>query len=246
MHLKMVKTFSVGLILFVIYSSAIAQDKLIISTGANAPVTRIAENILKQAYHSLGIEVVIAKYPDLRSLISSNAGLADGELMRIRGIDTEYPNLLIVPIPLLQLKGVAYTKDVDLQIVGFESLKPYRVAIQRGIKFAEYGTDGMKRTILNTLEHAFFLLHKKRVDAVITTYIEGIETLNRLQYEGIKALEPPLITINLYHYLHKRNRALVPKITAALQEMQENGRISKERERYVNELFKNTSADQAE
>ena len=68
-------------------------------------------------------------------------------------------------------------------------------------------------------DQLFNMLILDRVDIVALPRDVGLTTLSAMGLKGIKILEPPLQRDALYHYLHKRNKPLVPKITASLQEM---------------------------
>ena len=71
----------------------------------------------------------------------------------------------------------------------------------------------------------FKILDLGRADVAIETRVDGLEMLRKLNLKDIHMLEPLLVTIKLYHYLHKSNAALVRKITKVLQEMEAEGRI---------------------
>jgi len=49
-------------------------------------------------------------------------------------------------------------------------------------------------------------------------------------------LEPPILQHGLYHYLHVKHEALVPKINGVLTKMQGSGRIKEIRELYIQSL----------
>ena len=74
-------------------------------------------------------------------------------------------------------------------------------------------------------EQLFNMLIRDRVDIVILPRDVGLKTLKAMNLKDIRMLEPPLQRDKLYHYLHKKNEALVPKITASLQEMGKKGLI---------------------
>lgn len=237
MFLKALKILCIICALSIISNPARAENRLVFSTAENVRMGKAAENILKQAYKSIGIDVRIVEYPALRAIISANQGEVDGELIRVKGIDATYTDLIMIPVPLAAMEGVVFTKNADFEVAGFESLRPYKITFRRGVNFAENGTKGMNRVILDSLEQAFLLLHRERVDVVITPRLTGLDTLSKLPFKEIKILEPPLIQTSFYHYLNKKHEALVPKITAVFQEMHDDGRIAKENERLTNMLL---------
>ncbi len=229
---------------FFIYLSAVwpiaavseASNKLVFSGGGGRYAPALGESVLRQAYANLGYSFELVSYPMLRALKSSNDGVVDGELMRIAGIEKEYPNLIMVPEPLVIVQGVAFTKRKDIKVRGFESLRPYRVAYQRGIKFAEYGTEGMDRVALTSHERAFALLDAGRVDVVVSSLIEGLRVLAEHDYEGVFALEPSLTEQKLYHYLHKRHVELVPSITNSIRRLRAAGELDSRSDALIEQL----------
>jgi polar amino acid transport system substrate-binding protein len=81
------------------------------------------------------------------------------------------------------------------------------------------------------------VLNEGRVDVVIATRLTGLHVLSKFQYQGVKELGPPLVTIGLYHYLHNKHEALLQKISASLSEMQKNGTILKKQERFYKKFI---------
>ncbi len=76
----------------------------------------------------------------------------------------------------------------------------------------------------------FQLLLYGRVEVAVTDKFKGLSILSDLKNSGedirkIVMLEPQIFPIKLYHYLHKKNENLIPKITTSLQEMEKEGVI---------------------
>lgn len=79
---------------------------------------------------------------------------------------------------------------------------------------------------INTVQHVVFTKNKN------------------FSVNGWESLTPPLVETNLYHYLHKKNKPLVPTLSDSLQEMQRDGEINREREWFIKALFQtNATAD---
>ena len=70
------------------------------------------------------------------------------ELVRIKGIDKKYTNLIRIPVSHVQAEQMAFGKSGGIKINGWESLKPYKIVFHRGYKVAEQNTIGMKRLIV--------------------------------------------------------------------------------------------------
>ncbi len=193
----------------------------------------IAEAVLREAYRSNGQDITAKILPGERALASSNTGQVDGEMMRVEGIDKQYQNLLRVPVAINYLQATAFVKDATIKVTRWEELQPYTIAIERGIKFAEQGTRGMRVVSLTTYEQAFQMLNSGRVDVVIATRIGGADAVRDMGLSGISVLTPPLQKIPLYHYLHKSHASLIPSITSTLTIMEREGRIDAIREQVI-------------
>ena len=150
-----------------------AQEKLKFSTMSGSMTADITANIIKEAYKRIGIGAEIIKVPAERALSLSNSGQVDGEVFRIAGIDKKYTNLIQISVPIFIADNYLFTKHLDFTVKGWESLKPYKVGIRRGVKFAEEGTKEMDRQIVNDYHSLFTILDKlefrQRIPNVNTT-----------------------------------------------------------------------------
>lgn len=225
------------LVSLMIFSNSSAANYLLELSSLNDPVTDISQNILKEAYKQIGYDLKIKKLPAERALIESNRGSTDGEVNRLQGINKKYVNLVMVSTPVNKFEGIAFTRDRVLSIDGWESLGPYKIVIRRGAKFAEKGTMGMVVYRVTTYEQVFKLLSIGRYDVGIASRLTGLSQIKKHNLIGIKAIEPPLMTNNLYHYLHKKHKDIVPKINAVLLKMRKEGIMAKIRNKYIKENF---------
>ena len=91
-----------------------------------------AAAVLKEAYGRLGIEVEVDYLPGQTALLEANAGMFDGDVQRVSGLERKYQNLTQVAIPVNYLQGVVYSKRDDVSVRGWDSLRPYRAGLSRG------------------------------------------------------------------------------------------------------------------
>ena len=61
--------------------------------------------------------------------------------------------------------------------------------------------------------------------------------IRKLGLTDIRVVEPPLETVQFYHYLHKKNRSLIPGIDAVLRSMQASGRVAEIKTDFINETY---------
>lgn len=236
MKAKKIIVLTVCMLLMVMQVNA--EETLTITAIENLSHGFITEKILKEAYKRIGIRMEVKGYPAERAMQMANDGESDGELRRPAGMDKEYKNLIMVPQSVDFGEAVVFTKNKVFSINGWDSLKPYKIGILRGNKFAEKGTEGMNRFAANTIEQLFEMLDAGRTDIIVLLRRNGLATLKKLNLTGIRALEPPVENMPLYHYLNKKNERLVPKITAALQEMEKEGLIQKIKDQAMSDFPK--------
>jgi len=237
----MMKTLrKIGLLLGVLFMSASlgAQDKtLLIFSGIEGSVnSEISMQVLEKAYAKLGLQIQYRPLPGERALRASNSGAVDGEVFRIANIQKRYKNLIPVPTPINSLQALAFTKDKDIVLQDWQSLKRYRIGIQGGIKFAERTTKGMNPVVVDTNKQLFRMLDSGRIDVLIAAESNGLKTLADLRMKGIHALPPLIQPYPLYHYLHKKHAGLVERLDAVLQSMQASGEIRAIRKAYLDQL----------
>ena len=227
-----------------------AQDRLVFGSMGETEdlLSVISTRILSEAYGRIGIEIAARELPGPRSMDMANRGDIDGELFRGEINGDQFPNLIRIPVPIMYGEIVVFTKDVEFEVVGWDSLRPYSIGIQYGVKEIEDGTKGMRVEPVRHSEQLLMKLATGRNDIVVHPRDLGLRTLKTVitqapegidlkALQGIMVLEPPLQRDALYHYLHSKHAALVPKLTVALQEMADEGLIQRIREKVEAEVF---------
>jgi len=191
------------------------------------PATDIAERIMREAYRRLGITLVVHKLPGERTLLYANSGTMDGELYRKLGMDRQYPNLLIVPVPLQTYEIVIFSRGTSFAVSGWESLRPYSLGFVRGIKIVQENTRGMRVEAVPTMSLAFEKMMMGRTDLVLGNRASGMAVIKLMRLDGITVLEPALASFPVYHYLNKKYEGLVPRLASVLRQMQADKTIER-------------------
>ncbi|WP_024954664.1 substrate-binding periplasmic protein [Sulfurospirillum arcachonense] len=212
--------------LFITFNISYTKEVQITTLDTQTIILEKTEKIMSEAYKQLELTMKIKKFPARRSLKIANSGQVDGELYRVKDIDKSYPNLIIVPVSIISLEFVAFSKNEKIDIKGWESLLPYHVVYMRGVKAIEDRMpDNIFSDAVKTTKQAFLMLNLGRSDILIAPRQRALVTLKELGLKDIKLLEPPLMTLPLFHYLHKKNRHLVEPLTQILLKMKDNGTI---------------------
>lgn len=185
------------------------------------PATVIAARIVSLAFQRLKLRVKIEQMPGERALRSSNNGELDGELYRRAGIEKDYPNLIMVPVPLMHYEIVAFSREPVLQIDGWESLRPYAIGFVKGIKIIEANTQGMRIDPAPTLRQAFAKLMLGRSDVVLANRTSALAAIRMMDLRDVSPARQSLAKFPVYLYLHKKHLALLPQIQGSLQQLQD-------------------------
>lgn len=186
---------------------------------------RVPEVIISEAYRRLKIPFKVVKLPPVRSLKMSNSGQFDGELARVKVDPIAYPNLIQVPVAIDLIDATVFSKSVDFKVDGWDSLKPYRIGIRRGVKFTQRGTQGMNVVVGNENAQLLKMLDKGRVDIIVLNKHNAIAAIEQLNLSNIQMLKPSVHYLEVFHYLHKKNLHLLPALTHELQQMESSGEI---------------------
>lgn len=217
----------VAAIIFLVSQTALAQQTLTFSVPAGSRVNA-SFYVLQEAYSKLDIAIELKELEPANALYKSNEGYVDGELFRIDGITKNYPNLIKVPVSIGKLEGTVFTINESFTVDGFESLRPYRIGVRQGIVYAERGTFGMDVYLTKKTDDLFKALISGDVDIIITNRTNGIRKIQSVYPDSkIKALAPPVVTQNFYHYLHIKHAQLLPSLIRTLKNMEASGQIEK-------------------
>ena len=205
----------------------------IFSGGTDNVVQIMAAKILQKAYARADI-FIEPKFTTLdNSLLLSSTGKTDGELARIKNISKVYPNLIQVPVVLVSVEAVAYSKNTDLNIQTWDDLIGHDFSIVKGAKFIEKGTSHLQKDLVSSFQEAFEALSRGETEIIVIPKKAGIRLILQKEYQDIKPVSPTLKKLDLYHFVHKKNAHLIPIITPILKQMEKNEEILYLRHSYL-------------
>lgn len=218
----------VGLVLC-LSMKVLAAETLVLNTAFTSPLSNdaqsgFADRVVAEALKRNGYGLETVLLPAERALINANAGIDDGDLLRISGLQKTYTNLIQVPEKVMDLEFVVFTRHANFPVTGWQSLKPYSVSIITGWKILERNiTEYADLTKVKNAEQLFTLLVKDRTDVIVFSRWVGLGYIKDKQLSKVKVLDPPLVQRAVYVYLHKKHERLVPGLAAALRDMKADG-----------------------
>jgi polar amino acid transport system substrate-binding protein len=220
------------------------QQPLVLTTSMAPPLSKTDQSgyydqILIEVFRRIGQPVQITHLPTERSIVSANMGLTDGEFPRISGLDRLYPNLLEVPEKIDDFDFAAFTWRSDIQLENWASCTPYNIAIVRGWKILESNLADAKSLVKVRNQNVLFaFLAARRTDIAVYSRFEGQEIIEQLDLQGVRALEPPLATKDMFLYLNEKHDRLIPALTEQLLSMKKDGTYDRIRKKTLGPYLK--------
>ena len=185
--------------------------------------------VLTQLYDNIGININITPLPGKRAQYAANQGVHDGEIMRIWTYGAETPNTIRVPTPYYYLETMPFVlQGSDISIESQQDLNTYRLGKVRGVKHTNNITAGFENIYdMSSTEDMFKQLLHQNVDVVLTNTLDGNLAIERLGLANVISMNKPLRTLPLYHYIHKKHKALVPLIDNEIKRLKQTGALKK-------------------
>jgi len=174
--------------------------------------------------------------PSEESLEKANSGEIDGDIARSKKVAQPYPNLRQIPVKLIEIQAVAFSKIPSLRIDKWNDLAGYKVTIVKGIKFIEHGTKNIPRESVESISEAMHSLENDKTEIIVIPRYTGINLTFKKEAYLIKQVSSVLQILPLYHFVNKKNTDLIPVLTATLKEMERSGEIKYIQRAYLESL----------
>ncbi|MBU3917713.1 transporter substrate-binding domain-containing protein [bacterium] len=200
-----------------------------LKVDSNSTVFKLSQKVLTEvaAIVGDGLEIKLIDLPLDRAIIYLKEGKISGDYVRMPGLYTDAPNVIMMPYPIAKLNLYAFSKK-DIPITGWDSFSKHKVIYQRGQQVVEKGLAGRALSIhpVNSIESGLKMLAADRGDVWMGFDISTIPYCIALKCKenGIKMLEPSLKTIPLFLYLNKAHEKYSQPLAKAFKQIIESGR----------------------
>lgn len=207
-------------------SPSFADTHLKLTAFKSSGLALITVPILAEAYERVGQSFEIINTYGERALALADQGYNDGVVTRTSAIEKHVNNLIRVPTPVFSSRGVAFLKRRDIPktdtIQGFAQ---YRIAVPMGYKNTIRKTQGMNRVLVPEFHHALRMVDQGLVDVALMTLFDGLHAIKKVGFKEIYVNPAVFEARPLYHYLHRRHKALIGPLDKALSQMKSEGRF---------------------
>lgn len=207
-----------------------AADKLLLTTGLNPPLVAgsntdgFVESLARTLFDRIGVEIEVKVIPSKLALIHSNSGKTDGQLLRIRGINKTYKNLVMVPEPMMQTEFVAYSKHPIGEVTEWKDLSQYELSYVNGWRIFERNVvDNPRLRKADSPSTLFKMLKEDRTEVVLYEKWQGLVLAKEVGIENIIISKLPVNKIEQFMWLHNSHEHLVKPAARALKTMKQDG-----------------------
>jgi len=217
---------------FAVPEPALAEPKqaaVLRINNTNAPpyTTRQRDGFLDviaaESFRRAGARLQLIELPAERGLLNANAGIDDGDLTRIAGLEKKYPNLVRVDEVLIDWVFSAFSRHYSGP-AKWDSLRQRSIGHIRGWKIYETALAGAGNvTQAQDALQLFRLLALGRIDVALYERALGAHLLKTSGQHSIRALDPPIYRKDMYIYLNRKHAALAPRIATALRDLKKEG-----------------------
>ena len=209
---------------------SLAESQTLVLNDTNAaPFTTgtgdgFLDIVLREAFRRADLGLKLERLPAERGLLNANAGLEDGDLSRIAGLEKTYPNLVRVPEKLVDWHFVAFTRKPDLRHITWSMLKPLSVGHIKGWKIYEQNLKQHPQvTTVDTAEQLFTMLDKNRIEVALYERSMGLALVQEMGIQNIRVIEPSLAEREMFIYLHRKHADKATAIATALRTIKREG-----------------------
>lgn len=203
-----------------------AQSMKIAIPDDTSTTDEYSTEIIKEAYRRIGMTVEFHRYPVKRANLAADSGIVDGVLYRREGLEREFPNMIRIPVVIKRDDVIAVLRDKSITINDWASLTPYAVGCLLGFDSAIQNLSPAQSAVtVNSAEKLYTMLELGRIDIIVDARTRALQMLDALDLNDFIIVEPPLLSVSLYHYINANRRNLVQPLTKTLTDMINEGLI---------------------
>ena len=222
--------------LFIFISSLLLSNSVLSQTAEYefASIESLAEQeiariVLPQIYQKIDKKIKITPLPANRAQYEANAGIKAGETLRIYSYGIENKDQIRVPTPYYYLyTSVFALTSKQIIVTEKDDLKKYKVGKVSGVKHTANITKGLDKVYnSNSTDSLFQQLLLGNIDIALTNLSDGELLLSKDKFSEVKVVNPALVKLDLFHYIHKNHQELVEPVNQAIKQLQANGELAK-------------------
>ena len=192
------------------------------STQATPGKDGILDKLIMTMFEDIGLQAELYGRHAERALRFANTGIVDGDAGRIIDLDKKYRNLIRVEEVLLTIDITGFTAGQEYSLNGWKSLEGRNVGIPTGWKILERNVPHALR--FTDITSLFEALKEGTIEIAALESSAGQYTGQQLEIKNLQTLEPVLLRLDMFLYMHKKHHLMIPDLQKALKKMKQDGR----------------------
>lgn len=208
-------------------SGGLIADPVKITAIANAINNSINVEVMTEVYRRADVEIDLMSVPSKRGMALVKAGQADGEISRVERYGNKRPFLHRLNPAINQLDTIGFVKtDSAIRVLTPDAMSELHVGVVRGIAHAKSAASSARTIIeVDTIEQLVTMLDLGRIDLAIHSLNSFEIQMKKSGLSTIRAIEEPLASQSVHHYLRVEKTELIRKIETVLTQMKASGEL---------------------
>lgn len=211
------------LLLLLVHAAQAAEPPLHIGTLEDAELAKPTNQVIREAYRRIGIEVEFQPLPLRRSALLLKEGKLAGDFIRTQPFFDANPEIIKVGVPLRHLDYWVWRRPPCERSVDFRTLAEGKVAYQMGaIVIESQLPEGARVPVAQTWD-VLGLARQGRARYAVMPMTPGMLEAARADFPDLCHVQLPLLSLDMFHALAPHRAALKPRLEQALLSMQRDG-----------------------
>ena len=216
------------LLCLLLFLTSLSSAEIKISTlNSHMPRIQASAMVMGRIYRQLQVDWRLLRIPTDDAISGANSGVVDGELVRIKGVEDSLSRLQRIPYPIARIKLIAYTAEGSDAVTNIADLAERSIAVIRGVALTDGLTKGQERHYADTVEGLFRLMETNQADIVLTFRLDAELYLQSIDQQSRYVASEPLMEVEMFHYLHKRNADLIDRVSRHMQRLEQTGELER-------------------
>lgn len=209
-----------------VFAAQDSMNVMLLEENYQRPTIKIAISLFEQIYQNIGMKLNVQVIESGDSLILSNTGLLDGELLRFENAISaqEFPNLIAVSPPFLKTGTyLVCAAKASCELTPNQKLG-YLAQTKVHEKFCTKNL--LQCQAIPNMDIARRMLNAGIIDGLLLVSTFTLSAASNYKNQIFFVRSIPSLNLNVLHYVHKKYEQKIPEISAQLLSMHKQNIIS--------------------
>ena len=205
------------------------------SQPPDSKLFRWMELVYTELFSRMNIDVRFEHMPSARATSQIELGVFDGQIRRVMLYENQVKNQIRVPESLYSLKMIAFARASApydglngwRSLAGKKLLVEYQIGAAISQKNLERVIEPDMLSSVAQVEQGLRKVKAGRTDVFVSSLLNAWQAMDSPEFKGIVVPIGVMEETEVFPFMHKRHKALIPLMSKKLKEMKEEGLIEK-------------------